>query len=116
MGKVYSRNLARRQNFFSSLAQKAFKEYRTADSLTTATPEISEENQIGEKSPNAEILCGVPADWDRAILKTGKSRRTQKGPKGFKGSFRGSFRNRWAVWKWPTRKPRFKFPPRKTRC
>ena len=69
MGKVYSRNLARRQNFFSSLAQKAFKEYRTADSLTTATPEISEENQIGGKSPNAEILGKKPAGWAIAILK-----------------------------------------------
>ena len=48
--------------------------------------------------------------------KTGKSRRTQKGPKGFSGSSRGSRRNEWAVRKWPTRKPSIKFPPDKGRC
>ena len=48
IGNVYSRNSAQRQIYVSSLAQKAFKENKTAESLTTTPPEISGENQIGE--------------------------------------------------------------------
>ena len=69
MAKVYSRSLADRQIFVSRLAQKAFKGDRNADPLKTDPPEISEENQIGGKSPNAEILGKKPAGWAIAILK-----------------------------------------------
>ena len=69
MAKGYSRNLAHRQIFVSRLAQKAFKENRNAESLTTDPPEIAEANQIDEKYPNAEILGGGTADWALAILK-----------------------------------------------
>ena len=58
MANVYSRNSAHRQIFVSRLPQKAFKENRNAESLTTDPPEISEENKIGKKDPNAEIIGG----------------------------------------------------------
>ena len=54
MAKVYSRNLAHRENFGSRLAHKASKENRNAESITTDPPGISEEAQAGKnpRTPN----------------------------------------------------------------
>ena len=68
MGKVYARNPAQQQIFFSKFAQKITKGGKKADSLPIDLPEFSEICQGDGASINKEVRGKKPTDWAMSVL------------------------------------------------